>query len=535
MKPNFESILFRASVACLLSAVPISGAVPLPDSPVLLQIHDVAAFDKALTGGFRKAALGTLPAADPAGAAWKRTAVGGKLDAQWELFSNDLPLTWSQILALKPSEIGLSLLSAGDLEAVLVLRTPLAVLPLPLPAGSTRHHRGVAWHLVTKGAGDERLLSRRLGLAWARTSELLYLATSERALLLALDAGTPPGRAEPLVGFASLRLDMDRLSRDRYFSREFLFVDGQRNRGVITASLAVEGDTLVELREGPVAETLPAARWPIDKRGVLAAGWEPDGDRFLTAFRRTFLEPLPGRPVERPVPAEGVLPSAASAAEDSYLVDLTHPLSDGGKAGPGELTEWASFLRKQLPRGWGWEISENGAPRIVILASPPFDIPFLDLCAATIGRRAGTVTRNEQQILVGPGLPALAVKRRGGSLWIATRAEDLAEVPEALSDPALLRWGRTELSLLRSQSRRWKEAEGSFSPDVTRPFSDRILGLLGWAPSLQSISVEKRMAGERFQERVVFAFARPSAPASQPRKPVPPAKKGTTRQTQRRP
>ena len=519
-----QTFLPAVAVTLLLAPPGAAAIAPLPDAPVVLRITDVPAFDRALSGGFRKALSGKLPDADPAASAWKRTRVGGKLDAQWGLFAADLPLSWPDILALRPTEIGFSLLTAGDLEAVMVVRTPLAALPVKLPAGSSRTHRGVAWHFVSRGAGDLKTQGRRMGLAWARTGDLLLVATSERAMLLALDAAAGTATPAKLEGFAHLRLDMDRLSKDLYFRREFLFPEGRAARGIVEAALRIEGETLVESREGEAGDGAPAARWTTEGRPVAAAGWESDGARFFGALRRAFLEPLPGEPSPRPVPASKAIPSADGAGDDRYLVDITRAASEAGKAGEGEIPGWTRFLADAHVDGWGWEIGEKGAVRLVVVQPPAFDLPFLDLAAATVKRRAGTLARDGGNLRVGPGLPAISVRRRGASLWIGSRPEDLADVPEPSIDPALLRWGRVDASFVKTEGRAWAEAEGTFTPDATRPFSDRVLGLLGWAPSLRTVSVERRRAGTRFEEKLVFSFVKAAPP--RPAAAAPKAKPG---------
>ena len=114
-----QTFLAAVTANLLLAAPGAAALAPLPDAPVVLRITDVPAFDRALSGGFRKALSGKLPDSDPAASAWKRTRVGGKLDAQWALFAADLPLSWPDILSLRPTEIAFTLLSAGDLEAVM--------------------------------------------------------------------------------------------------------------------------------------------------------------------------------------------------------------------------------------------------------------------------------------------------------------------------------------------------------------------------------------------------------------------------------
>ena len=67
-----------------------------------------------------------------------------------------------------------------------------------------------------------------------------------------------------------------------------------------------------------------------------------------------------------------------------------------------------------------------------------------------------------------------------------------------------MRWARVDLAAARAQAAAWARAEGPAAPERVRPFSDRVLGLLGWIPSVQAISVERRQTGEQWTERVVF-------------------------------
>src|SRR5262249_44247311 len=161
--------------------------------------------------------------------------------------------------------------AVGELEAVLVLDTPLAVLPVSPPSGTARAHEGAPYVLVARGAGDGRLDDRRLGLAWARRGSLILLATSERALVAALHeslAGRGGRAFRP--GLASLELDTDALAKDRYFRREFLF--GAEARGRVLAALRSEGGGLAEVREGTGDAGAPA--FGFDAAGAVAAGWE---------------------------------------------------------------------------------------------------------------------------------------------------------------------------------------------------------------------------------------------------------------------
>src|SRR6185369_5931018 len=108
--------------------------------------------------------------------------------------------------------MGISLLAVGDLEAVLAIRTPLAELPIKLPAGTEKNHRGAAYRVASPGAGDDRTAARRIGLAWARADGVLLIATSERALKLALDRSlAKEGVSSFLPGLVSMKLDLDAL------------------------------------------------------------------------------------------------------------------------------------------------------------------------------------------------------------------------------------------------------------------------------------------------------------------------------------
>lgn len=517
--------------------------LPLPEAPLVLVVPDAAALDRALAGGFRTALDGETKESDPLAAAWRRTRVGGKLESQWELFSKDFPLTWKTLRSLQPTALGLSLLSVGDLETVLVLATPLAELPISLPAGTAKTHQGLAYHLVSPGAGDDHgpdggptsaaprapSAGRRIGLAWARAKGFLFLATSERSLKLALDRALADEGFSPfLPGVASMKLDLSALRKDLYFKREFLFDEGLQGdaKGTLLCALSVEGSQLVEVRQGTLASAPPAApRWTTAGRALAAAGWEADGSRFLAALRRGFLEPVPD-PSEKPVPALRPIPDANATAEDRYLEDLRKPRTAGAAEDEaGELPRWAEHVAKEAVTGWGWEIAQSGARRVVVSRPARLDEPFGALALETVTRRAGAAKRLEAagsvELQVGPELATLAWKRRGPWLWIAARAEDLVDVPEPSLENGLLRWSQLDLTAMKKEGRLWSHAEGAFSPDRTRPFSDRILGLLGWAPNTTALTVERRRDGERFTERVVFDTTprAPSAPRKAPAKP----------------
>ncbi|HKC23893.1 MAG TPA: hypothetical protein VKF32_04080, partial [Thermoanaerobaculia bacterium] len=380
-------------------------------------------------------------------------------------------------------------------------------------------HRGVPYHLVARGAGDEGTAARRIGLAWARSKGILILATSERALHLSLDrALSGSGVAPFLPGLASLRLDLPALRKDLYFRREFLFAEGVDGPpdGVLLAALRLDGGRLVEVREATLAAapatqasggSASAGTWPTERRDVAAAGWETDGSRLFGALRRGFLEPVP-RPPERPVPDRRPIPDpSVNRVIDTYLIDVGRPIAIEGKGGEGELPKWVEALSLPSKDGFGWEIAPGGARRLVLEAGPELEKRLTALAEETETRRAGPVARASGELLVGTRLPALAWKRAGGWLWIAARASDLADVPEPRRAKDVARWGHLALPELSSEGRLWARAEGPFSPETTRPFADRVLGLLGWAPRVGAIDVERRIEDTRFLETIRFSGA----------------------------
>ena len=505
MIPRTALMLMAAS---LLAA---EAPLPLPDAPLRMVIPDVQAFDAALTGDFRRFLAGAPRDGEPVTAAWRRSRVGSKLEDQWSRLSPDLPWTWKEILQLKPRALGLALLEVGHLEAVLVVDTPLAQLPLALPKGTPKTHGGVAYALVTRGAADgSGDKDRRMGLAWARLGTRLILATSERALKLALtEAQAGRGLEPPLPGILSMDLDLDALRKDRYFRREFLWPDGPE-RGRVKVALQREGGHLVEVRRG-TADARPGV-YTFQAAGG-AQGWEPDGSGFWTAFRRGLLEPVP-QPLDRPVPALAPLPEAAGG-EDPYAVDLTKPalVPGGAKGEEGDLLPWKALLAKVPVTSWGFWVTKDGVRRLAFPWPEARDAEFLELCRATEERRAGRATVSKvggaQEIRVGPGLPALALRRAGPVLWAAPSARDLQDVPSPRADAAVLRWARVDLDAVRAEKDRWAKAEGPARPEQVRPLSDQVLGLLGWIPGTRSLAVERRRAGDGWEERVVFGAGAP--------------------------
>ena len=495
-------------IVLALPAFARAAELPLPEAPVRVVIPDAAAFDAALTGAYRNALSGKLTEGDPLATAWRQTQVGTKLEAQWGKFSTDLPWTWDEIRALKPSALGLALLNVGHLEAVLVVETPLAALPASLPKGEAKTHEGATYHLVAIGAADESEdPERRMGLAWARRDGRLFMATSERGIKLALDAASSgAGFAPPLPGLVSLDLDLDALRGDLYFRREFLFGEGPE-KGHVKAALRLEDGRLVEVREGTGESGAPGAVFRV--ADAAAAGWEPGGDGLWRAFRAGLLEPIPVL-ADRPLTSVMALPAVGASREDRYLVNLEKPRPTvGAPAGEeGDLALWSALLGKNRPDGWGYALGKDGGRRLVFSWPEAQDEELLSLCRATVGRRGGNVTVSQvgdaRELRVGPDLPALAFRRTGRFVWLGSSARDLAGLPQPEPSPDVVRWGTVDLGAVRAEGSRWQKAEGPASPERIRPLSDRILGLVGWMPKTTSISVERKKTESGWSERVVF-------------------------------
>lgn len=508
----------RTALLALCLAAPAAlatdGGLPLPDAPVRVVIPDAAAFDAALTGAFRGALTGELPEDDPVATAWRQTQVGSKLEEQWQRLSADLPWTWTQIRRLQPRRVGLALLEVGHLEAVLVVDTPLASLEVAPPAGEARAHKGQAYRFVTAGAADGADdPDRRMGLAWAQSGSLLLLATSERALTKALDAQLAgAGFAAPLPGLVSLELDLDVLRRDRYFKREFPWPAGPEE-GRLRAALRLEQGQVVEVREGSGAAQKPGQLF--DAPTAVAAGWETDAGSFWQALRAGLLEPVPD-PADKPVAALQALPGLRAAeAEDRYLVRLDRPpaRADGAAFEAGDLAPWSELLQRQPVTGWGFAVEPDGARRLVFAWPEGRDAELEKLCRSTVERRAGRSSvasvAGAKEIQVGPGLPALALKRTGAWVWLGPSAQALASVQAPRTAGDVVRWGRLDLEAARVEGQRWARLEGPGGEGEVRPLTDRILGLLGWLPAVRAVTVERRQGASGWSERVVFGSTAP--------------------------
>jgi hypothetical protein len=506
----------RALLSCLLLAVSprvLRGAdgLPLPEAPVRLVIPDARAFDAALGGAYRKALTGEAAEDDPVVSAWRRSQVGAKLEAQWSAFSHDLSWTWSDLMKLQPRALGFALLGVGHLEAVLVVDTPLATLPLALPGGTRQTHAGVSYQKVTAGAADDSEdPERRMGLAWARVGGRLLVATSERGLRAALEAAAAGrGFAAPLPGLISADLDLDALRQDRYFRREFLFAAGPE-QGHVRTALRLEAGALVEVREGAGDGGSPGTLF--EPGAAAAAGWEPDGSGLWPALRGGLLEPLPVL-ADRPVAGLLPLPAAHAVSEDRYLVSLEKSrLTVTAPTEEGELAQWRELLAAQPVSGWGYLLTRDGHRRLVFPWPATRQNELEALCRATVERRAGRAAvvpaGDIREIRVGPDLPALALRRSGDFVWVAASAQDLADLPALQSGGDVVRWAKLDLDAVRGESPRWAKAEGPGSPESVRPLSDRLLGLLGWMPATKSLRVERRRSPDGWSERVVFGGER---------------------------
>jgi hypothetical protein len=496
-------------ISMVLAVAPATVKVPLPAAPVRVVIPDAKAFDAALSGRFREALTGELAPDDTLAKAWRQTQVGSKLEEQWSQFSQDLSWTWRDIKQLQPRSVGLALLAVGHLEAVLVIDTPLAVLPVTPPDGEARTHAGASYTFVTSGAADDAdNPDRRMGLAWARSGTRLILATSERAMKLTLDE-IVAGRAlaAPLPGLISLELDLDDLRKDLYFKREFPF-GALAETGRVRAALQLEGQTLVEVREG-TGPALPAGV-SFAAAGAAAAGWEPEGAGLMRAVRAALLEPLPVL-AERPVTSLASLPAVSQQApEERYLVSIEKPLvKAGGPVGEeGDLARWRALFEKQPVAGWGYLLGADGQRRLVFPWPAALGEELIGLCRATVERRAGRATvvpvGEAREIRVGPDLPALALRRAGEFVWIGPTARSLEALPTPQGAGDVVRWAKVDLAAVRNEGPRWAKAEGPGYAGSTRPLSDRILGLLGWMPATTALSVERRNTAGGWTERVVF-------------------------------
>ena len=508
-------------------SAPANPGLPLPAAMIRLSIPDVRAFDAALGGGFKKALHGTLPEDDGVARGFGQSQVGAKLQDQWTRFRGETALSFVTILDLQASSAALAVLNIGHMEMVLVLETPLAALPDIFEAGASRIDHGKTYHLVRTGAADEgKGGETRMGLSWSRDGGLLIIATSERAMKLALGAVAEGARFAPkLEGLASLELDLDVLKDDLYFKRDFFFgslSNAFESRGRIHAALRMESGRLVEVREGTASTSGPRGA-VFDAKDAVASGWIGDASTLLAELRRGVTEP---------VPAPGLLPqltmaplpgSKAASAEDRYAtnIETPAPARGGSSTEAAEIDGWNALLNAQPVPGFAYLVTPSRARLLAIPWPREKDAELASLLEATLGRRGARLTpssaaQEARQYLMGPNLPVLAFKRVGEFVWIAPSASDLRTAPAVSWSNEVVRFSKLNLAAAREEGRRWARIEGPRSSENVRPWSDRVLGLLGWMPSVRTLEVERRVTGSAFRERVVFGAAPPPAPAASP-------------------
>jgi len=260
----------------------------------------------------------------------------------------------------------------------------------------------------------------------------------------------------------------------------------------------------------------------------VASGWIGDAAELLLELRRGVSEPVPA-PSQRPRVAVAPLPSStAASALDRYATSIEVPraLDRGSATESAELEAWTTLLSSQAVEGFGYVITRSRARLLAIPWPKERDAELASLLEATLGRRGArlapsTPSADTRQYLVGPGLPVLAVRRLGDFVWIAPSAADLRSAPAVSWSTDIVRFAKLNLAAAREEGKRWARIEGPRSSDSVRPLSDRVLGLLGWMPSVRTLEVERRVTSSAFKERLVFGLAAPPAPASNP----PPAAK----------
>ncbi|MEO8359039.1 MAG: hypothetical protein ABI672_03330 [Vicinamibacteria bacterium] len=534
-----------AATASPQTAAPVSPSIaglPLPDAMVRLSIKDVRAFNAALGGGFKKALYNTLPENDGVAAGFGQSQVGAKLTDQWARFRGDTELSFQTIVDLQTTSMGLAILNVGHLEMALVLQTPLAALPAIFEEGTSRIDHGRTYHLVRTGAGDEGSGGEtRMGLVWSRDAGFLIITTSERAMKLTLAAMETGERFAPkLDGLASLELDTDALKSDLYFKREFLFgslSNADESKGRISAAVRLDAGRLIEVREGALAKTAQRGA-TFDAPGAIASGWIGDASQLLAELRRGLLEPSP-QPSLMPQLSVAALPSSrASTADDRYVtnIEVAAPVNGVTLTESAELDAWTTLLSAQPVAGFGYATLKSRARLLAIPWPKERDAEMTALIDATLTRRGARLapssatsaspaspasSTDAKQYFLGPNLPVLAFKRSGDFIWMAPTAADLAKAPTITWSNELVRFSKLNLTEVREEGKRWARIEGPRSPEHARPLSDRVLGLLGWMPTVRTLEVERRVTGAAFKERIVFGIAPPPAksaasPAAKP-------------------
>jgi hypothetical protein len=225
-------------------------------------------------------------------------------------------------------------------------------------------------------------------------------------------------------------------------------------------------------------------------------------------LRTGLLETIP-EPKERPMPPLLALPAARAVLEDRYLVDFRKPARGPETAWEeGELAPLRSLVAKRSGEGWGFALFAGGERALALPWAAAEQADLERSLRKTLERRAGptsvTSAGDVREIRVGPGLVALALRRAGDFVWIGSSAGALSGLGAPRPAAPTVRWARVDLAAARAEADRWGRAEGPAAPERVRPFSDRVLGLLGWIPGKHSIAVERRRTGTGWSERVVF-------------------------------
>jgi hypothetical protein len=192
--------------------------------------------------------------------------------------------------------------------------------------------------------------------------------------------------------------------------------------------------------------------------------------------------------------------------------------SSGGFATEAaEIEAWSALFAARPVAGFGYLVTSARARLFAIPWPKDKDTELSSLLEATLTRRGARLlpsssSGDSRQYLMGPGLPVLAFKRMGDFVWIAPTAADLRSAPAVSWSNEVVRFSKLDLAATRQEGKRWARIEGPRSSDRVRPFSDRVLGLLGWMPLVRTLEVERRVTASGFKERVVFGVAPPPPP-----------------------
>jgi hypothetical protein len=251
----------------------------------------------------------------------------------------------------------------------------------------------------------------------------------------------------------------------------------------------------------------------------VASGWIGDASELLLELRRGVSEPVPA-PSLRPQVALLPLPAAkAAGAEDRYVTNIEVPAVSGGgfATEAAEIDAWSALLAARPVAGFGYVVTPARARLFAIPWPKDKDTELSSLLEATLTRRGARLMPSpsrgdSREYLTGPGLPVLAFKRMGDFIWIAPTAAALRSTPAVSWSNEVVRFSKLDLAAAREEGRRWARIEGPRSSDRVRPWSDRVLGLLGWMPLVRTLEVERRVTVSGFKERVVFGVAPPPPP-----------------------